>query len=352
MGTPPRRIGVTKGRLRSPILTRYDALLLDLDGTVYRGTKPIAGASEATGVARASGLTVHFLTNNASRSPATVHTLLEGLQIRAEEGEIYTSAQAGARMAADLVPADSPVLVIGSQALVNEVRNAGLQPVFRADDEPDAVIQGFCPDTSWHELAEASLAVHGDARWIACNGDVTIPTERGLLPGNGSLLAVVREVTGRSPVIAGKPQRRMFDHVVAHAQALRPLVVGDRIDTDIAGATAAGLDSLLVLSGVTSPARLLAAETLRRPRYVSADISALQIPAEDLEISPKPRWRVYVTGDVVRLCSRPGFSEHPDPQGALRSLCAAWWGKGIGLPKVEAADDYAQLTLQELNLLS
>lgn len=335
----------------SSILETYDLLIFDLDGTVYRGEEPITGAPDVLSSARKNGTQVRFVTNNASRGPAAVRTILQELGIDAEEDEIYTSARAGALTAAGLAPADAPVLVVGAPALAHEVRCAGLRPVPAADPPPAAVVQGFSPDISWRELAEATIAVRAGARWIACNNDITLPSERGLLPGNGSLVGVVQAATGRTPIVAGKPGRALFDHAVAGARARHPLVVGDRLDTDIAGATAAGLDSLLVLSGVSSPGDLLAAAPTSRPRYVSADVSGLFGSQERAEIARHPDWHVEVSGVVVSLLGRPGRAHRARPLDALRALCAAWWSAGDGRPQVVAEDSSARSALQELGML-
>lgn len=334
------------------ILESYDLLIFDLDGTVYRGEEPIAAASEVLSSARKHGTMVRFVTNNASRGPEEVRAILHKLRVDAAADEIYTSARAGALTAADLVPPAAAVLVVGSPALAHEVRCAGLQPVRTADPAPAAVVQGFNPDIGWRELAEATIAVRSGAWWVACNNDVTLPSERGLLPGNGSLVGVVRAATDRTPVVAGKPGRALFDHAVGRTRARTPLVVGDRLDTDIAGASAAGLDSLLVLSGVSSPGDLLAAAPANRPRYVSADLSGLFAPRDRAEISGRPGWQVEVSGAVVRLSGRPGRARRAEPLDGLRALCSAWWSVGDGHPEVVAEDGVARSVLQELGLLA
>ena len=164
------------------------------------------------------------------------------------------------------------VLVVGTGALVREVELVGLTPTRTADDAVAAVVQGLAKDTSWHDLAEATVAINAGALWVACNVDPTLPTERGMLPGNGSLVAAVRAATGREPLVAGKPATPLMDEAIRAANADHALAIGDRLDTDIAGAAAAGLDSLLVLSGVETPAdapRVRPAADLprrRRPR--------------------------------------------------------------------------------------
>jgi len=343
---------MTGSCVRRSVLETHDLLIFDLDGTVYRGEEPIAGASEVLSSARKNGTTVRFVTNNASRGPEEVRATLHELRIDAADDEIYTSARAGALTAADLVSVGAPVLVVGSPALAHEVRCAGLRPVFTADPPPSAIVQGLSPAITWHELAEATIAVRSGARWVACNNDITLPSARGLLPGNGSLVGVVRAATDRTPVVAGKPGRALFDYAVAGTQARRPLVVGDRLDTDIAGASAAGLDSMLVLSGVSSPGDLLAAAPTSRPRYVSADVSGLFGPSVRAEIAPHPDWRVEISGAVATLSGRPGRTHRPESLGALRALCAAWWSAGGGRPELVAENGSARSALRGLGLLN
>ncbi|GAA2972863.1 HAD-IIA family hydrolase [Actinokineospora diospyrosa] len=300
------------------LLDGYDALLFDLDGTVYRGGQAISGAAAAVAAARADGTTVRFVTNNASRSPAQVAEHLTGLGVPTEPGEVSTSAQAAAAvLAARLTPGEH-VLVLGTSALAAEVTAVGLTPV-RTADGVAAVVQGLSPDLSWNDLAEAAVAINAGALWIACNVDRTLPTERGLLPGNGSLVHALRYATEREPEVAGKPATPLMDESVRAAAAHRPLVVGDRLDTDIEGAVTAGLDSLLVLTGVATPADVLAAGPEARPTYLAADLTAITAPVADLEIGPKPGWSLRLEHDTITITG------DGDPLDLLRALCATTW---------------------------
>ncbi|QFZ22329.1 HAD-IIA family hydrolase [Saccharothrix syringae] len=256
------------------LLDRYDALLLDLDGTVYRGREAVPGAVEAVAAAREHGVGVRFVTNNASRSPSDVAGHLTELGFHAALEEVSTSAQAGAAMLLDLVPPGTRVVVLGTDALAEEVRSRGFEPV-RSADGAGAVVQGLSQELGWRELAEACVAIRAGARWVACNVDATLPTERGLLPGNGALVAALRTATGVEPLVAGKPATPLLEQAAKSVGAQRPLVVGDRLDTDIAGAVSAGMDSLLVLTGVSTEeeARLLPED--RRPTHVAPDLSIL-----------------------------------------------------------------------------
>lgn len=192
--------------------TTFDALLLDLDGTVFCGHEPTPGAVDA--VAEIPARTF-WVTNNASRSADQVADHLHSMGFPADPDDVITSAQAGARMLADRLAPGSRVLVLGSASLAGEVRAVGLEPVRTFDDAPAAVIQGYSPDIGWADLAEAALAIQSGALWVATNLDLTLPSERGLLPGNGSLVAAVRVATGVEPLVAGKPARTMMDAALA-----------------------------------------------------------------------------------------------------------------------------------------
>ncbi|GIE81613.1 acid sugar phosphatase [Actinoplanes philippinensis] len=282
----------------------YDLVVFDLDGVVFLIDKPIPGAAGAIDRLRSGATPIAFATNNASRRAADVAALLTGMGVNAEPAEVLTSAGAAAALLAERLPAGAPVLVVGAEALRAEVRDAGLTPVGTAEDEPVAVVQGYGPEVGWKILAEATLAVRAGAAWYATNTDRTLPSPRGPLPGNGSLVAVLRTALGRDPdVVVGKPQPGLFRTAAAQSRAQRPLAVGDRLDTDIQGAVTAGMDSLLVLTGVSGPADLLAAPADRRPTYVAADLSALfrpagesRLPAVGDEARPGDAARLPVSG--------------------------------------------------------
>lgn len=254
------------------LATLHDCLLLDLDGTLLRGTRAIDGVADALSRTTTRNL---FLTNNASRSAAEVAQYLCELGFDASPHDIVTSGRCAALLlGAELTPG-SRVLVIGSDALATEVNEVGLQPIRRWADGPDAVVQGFAPDIGWRDLAEAALAIGAGTPWVATNPDLTLPTERGLVPGNGSLVAALRAATGAEPQVVGKPHGFIFREALSRSDFQRPLMVGDRLDTDIAGANSAGLPSLLVLSGVSSAADALRAQPAQQPTYIAADLRGI-----------------------------------------------------------------------------
>ena len=263
------------------LVDSYDLIILDLDGVVYLIDKPIPGAAETVERLHAERTPIAYVTNNASRRAAEVAALLTEMGVPAGAEEVLTSAGAAGAMLAARLPAGAPVLVVGADALRAEVRDAGLTPVDAFEDKPAAVVQGYGPDVGWRILAEAALSVRAGALWMATNADRTLPSARGPLPGNGSLIAVLRTALDREPdVVVGKPEPALFTTAAERANARRPLVVGDRLDTDIEGAVSAGMDSLLVLSGISDRAELLAAPVQRRPTFVAADVTALFEPAE------------------------------------------------------------------------
>lgn len=257
------------------LIDDYDALLYDLDGTIYRGEEIIPGADVAVEAAHAAGTKVRFVTNNASRGPDEVASHLTRIRVRAVPAEVSTSAQAAATVLAGKLLPDTTVLVVGSAALEHEVEIRGLTTTRVHTDAVQAVVQGLSKDTSWRDLAEACVAIRAGALWVACNVDPTLPTERGPLPGAGSLVAALRMATGAEPLVAGKPATPLMDEARRSADARNPLVIGDRLDTDIAGAVAADMDSLLVLSGVSTAQELLDAPEEMRPTYLAHDVAAV-----------------------------------------------------------------------------
>ena len=260
----------------------YDVLLFDLDGVVYIGGTAIPGAPEALQRAKGAGAHVAYVTNNASRTPAAVAALLEGMGAPVTEADVVTSAQAAARLLADKLPPKSKVLVIGATALRLAVRERGLVPVSTATEKPAAVVQGFAPGIDYGALAEGGLAVRAGALFVATNADSTIPNARGTAPGNGSLLKVIEHATGIAPVVAGKPEPPLHHESVIRTGARRPLVIGDRLDTDIEAAYNAGTDSLLVLTGVDNPRTVTLASRHRRPTYIAETLEALTEPYPDV----------------------------------------------------------------------
>ena len=319
-----------------PLDTAYDVALLDLDGVVYLGGTPIPGAAEALRKAGAAGMRLAYVTNNAFRTPAAIAELLTSFGVPAAPEDVVTSAQAAARLLAERLPAGAPVLVVGGSGLRMALRERGLRPVSTAIDKPQAVVQGYAPDISYSLLAEGGLAVAAGALFVASNGDRTLPSRRGRQPGNGSLIQVIATATGRKPLVAGKPEPPLHHESVLRTGAKNPLVVGDRLDTDIEAAHRVGADSLLVLTGVTGPAEAVLAPPPQRPTYLSEDLAGLLDPypgsTEEDGAFGCGGWTARLNGDHLELT---GGGERID---GLRALCAAaWTANSVSKEAVRAA---------------
>ncbi|MGW0480078.1 HAD-IIA family hydrolase [Nonomuraea sp. NPDC003214] len=316
------------------LIDGYDTLLLDLDGVVYLGRHAVPGAPEALEQARRRGARLAYVTNNASRTPAAIATHLRELGVPAEAADVVTSAQAAARVVAERVPAGSNVLVVGGSGLRLAVRDRGLRPVTTAAAEPAAVVQGIAPGLSYELLSEGALAVRRGALFVASNGDATMPTGRGEQPGNGAMVRVIAHATGVEPVYAGKPDPPLHRESVIRTGARRPLVVGDRLDTDIEGAVNAGVDGLLVLTGVARPVDLLTAGPRHRPTYVGEDLGALLEPYPPVRDGECGGWRARWAGGALRL---DGDGSRID---GLRAACdAVWAAVGDGRAEEDAVKE-------------
>jgi len=311
-------------------LDGVDTVLADLDGVVYRGSQAIDHAVESL-TAAARTHRVGYITNNASRTAATVAAQLTGYGLEVEADDVVTSPQAAVRLLADAVPAGSTVLVVGGEGLTSVLEEEGFVVTRSADDHPAAVVQGFSPDVGWQHLAEASYALAEGIPWIATNTDWTIPQERGTAPGNGTLVSAVHTAVGRLPVTAGKPETPIFRAATERFGAEKALFIGDRLDTDVKGANDAGLVSVLVLTGIDGAKQLLAADARSRPDIVLGDLRELAEPypevvehdEDDVHVVSVRAASVAVRGGVVRVLT-PG----PDPVDLLRAGAAAVWGTG------------------------
>nr|WP_237703149.1 HAD-IIA family hydrolase [Candidatus Protofrankia datiscae] len=301
----------------APLVDVHDAALMDLDGVVYRGSEAVPHAAPAIAAARGRGMRVVFVTNNALRTPARVAERLRSFGVPAAPADVVTSAQAAARLLAERLPRGAAVLVAGGEGLREAVRDVGLRPVTAAAEEPAAVVQGFDPAIDYARLAEAALAIQAGVLWVASNTDASVPTERGLLPGNGSLVAMLRTATGMVPLVAGKPERALHEESVHRAGARSPLIVGDRLDTDIASAVRSGTPSLLVLTGVTSSGELLRAGAPYRPTYLAADLRGLFVR------HPGTRVSVPASAPTAGDGCTAGPVDGAGPDG-VEAFCGQW----------------------------
>jgi HAD superfamily hydrolase (TIGR01450 family) len=300
---------------------QHDCLLLDLDGTLFRGAEPTIGAVETLSTVDVPTL---FITNNASRRAAEVADHLCELGFSAKPDDVVTSAHTAAQVLASELPGDSGVLVVGTDALAAEIAAAGLRPVRQWSDAPVAIVQGHSADTCWADLAEAALAIRGGALWVAANVDVTLPSERGLLPGNGAMVAALRAATDQEPRVTGKPQPALFRDALSRGDFHHVLVVGDRLDTDIEGANAADLPSLMVLTGVNNATDAIFAPAQRRPTYIANDLRALVDSPDALRVAPQPAWHAAVkSAEIIVNSSHDDASD--DGVSVIRAVADAVW---------------------------
>jgi len=325
-------------------LDGVDLLLADLDGVVYTGPTALPYAVESINRAQ-KDIRVGYLTNNASRTDAAVASHLTDLGLTVAPEDVVTSPQAAVALLGGLVPAGAKILVVGGDGLVDELQKAGFSVTRSADDDPSAVVQGFAPEVGWADLAEASFALQArpgrdDLPWVATNTDWTIPQERGIAPGNGTLVSAVHSAIGRLPVVAGKPERAIFDAAVARFHASHPLFVGDRLDTDILGSNRAGIRSALVMTGIDRAKQVLAAPEESRPSYLLGDLRELFEPYPPAETRTERRSGdslVTVGEAVVRIHdNRVGIDRAGGRSiDLLRAGAAAIWGTGVPIYALE-----------------
>ena len=339
----------------------YRGVVCDLDGVVYRGHEAVPHAVEALEGLRAAGRGVVYATNNASRTPQEVAAQLASLGLTLTAGDVVTSSQAGATRLAALLPTGAEVLAVGGPGVPDALHEVGLTPVrsdtvaARAagsggpgsdgpgdDGEPGGevarvagadgavvagVLQGYGPTVGWADLAEAAYAVQAGAVWVATNVDTTLPTARGLAPGNGTLVEAVRQATGVEPLVVGKPHTPLYD-LSAQVLGVGPeqtLAIGDRLDTDIAGANAAGMPSLLVLTGVHGVREAALATAPERPRYLATDLRALADPYAE-PVRSGDGWSCGGARAEVGEDGTVHLAGGGSPDERLRCAVAALWG--------------------------
>jgi glycerol-1-phosphatase len=330
-----------------PPAERFDVALLDLDGVVYVGPDAVPGVPASLARARAGGMRLGFVTNNASRTPDEVAAHLGELGVPASAADVITSSQAAAAVVRAEHGAGARVLPVGGPGVAAALAEAGLTVVSGAEEHPVAVVQGYGRDVGWAQLAEAVVAVRGGATHVATNADATIPSPRGPLPGNGALVGVVSAVTGQPPVVTGKPDPAMHAECVRRTGAVRPLVVGDRLDTDIEGARRAGAAGLLVLTGVTDPRALLAARPQERPDLLAPDTAGLLVAHLPVERTAGGwtcgGWTARTGEGGLVLAADGPLRPEGDGLDGLRALCVAAWSlPDHGLPELRTAADDAR----------
>jgi glycerol 3-phosphatase-2 len=268
----------------APVVEAHDLVMFDLDGVVYVGGEAIEGVADHIDRVRASGRHVAFVTNNASRTPAQVAERLTGVGVAADAADVVTSARAAPRLLAEAHGEGARILLLGGEGLRVALLEAGLEPT----DDPEgavAVASGYGPDVRWRDIMRASTLVRDGLPYVASNADLTIPTPYGLAPGHGVLVRTITGFAGVEATVAGKPEKPLMEETVLRVGGDRPIMVGDRLDTDIEGAHAIAAPSLLVLTGVTWLEELAAATEELRPTYISPTLEGLfephAVPAED-----------------------------------------------------------------------
>jgi glycerol-1-phosphatase len=305
----------------------YDLLMFDLDGVVYVDGHAVEHAAESIARARGTGAHIAFITNNASRTPEEVAAQLRELGVEADPHDVVTSAQAAAGLLRDTHGAAAPIAVLGAGGLVEALTEAGLEPVEVGDPRAVAVVSGYAPDIRWRVIMQAATLIRNGLPWVASNTDLTLPTDNGLAPGHGLLVRLISDFAEVTPEVAGKPRRPLLDETRKRVGGRRPLMVGDRLDTDIAGATEAGTDSLLVMTGVSSLDDLLSATSDERPTWIGHDLTALGRPGS--EATPEGDawtsgpWRAEVEGG--RLVVEGGGGQPEERDSWWTAVAAAGW---------------------------
>ncbi|UDY25275.1 HAD-IIA family hydrolase [Nocardioides sp. Kera G14] len=284
-----------------PLTELYDLVMLDLDGVVYISGAAVPGAPDHLAAARAAETKLAFITNNAARTPDAVADHLRELGITAEAGDVVTSAQAAARVLVERLGTGTPVAALGAEGLFEALRAEGLVAVPVDDDSAQALVDGYGPDVLWKDVMRAAVRIREGLWWVATNTDMSIPTAYGTAPGNGVIVDMLRRFSGVEPEVAGKPDRPLLDETIRRVGGERPLMVGDRLDTDILGGHNAGVDTLLVMTGVTGLEELVAAVPGERPTYISSDLAGLLEPHPvvhlDGESVTSGGWRARIAPD-------------------------------------------------------
>ncbi|WP_134742352.1 HAD-IIA family hydrolase [Nocardioides sp. 503] len=324
------------GESDTDLSTAYDLAMLDLDGVVYIGGEAVPGAPAHLDAVREAGMRLAFVTNNAARPPGAVATHLRELGVTADPEDVVTSAQAAARVLVDRLGTGARVVLLGAAGLEEALAAEGLVATDVEDEDAQALVTGYGPEVRWRHIMRAAVRVRDGLWWVASNADYTIPTAYGVAPGHGVLVETLARFTGVDPVVAGKPQRPLLDETVRRVGGRRPLMVGDRLDTDIEGARNAGIDSLLVLTGVTGLPELVAAGEGERPTYVSRDLGGLLRPHE----SPTGDdggwalggWRATVADDRLEVTGSG------DPEAWWAVVATAAWAHVDGGGAVPATD--------------
>lgn len=278
------------GASRQPLVEVHDLVMFDLDGVVYIESAPVPGAPEQLARLRGGTTKLAFITNNASRPPDAVVEKLAGIGVEADAHEVVTSAQAAAHLLVERHGEGGVIACLGAVGLDEALREVGLEPAAVDDARAVALATGYGPDVVWRDVMRAAVRVRDGLPWVASNTDLSLPTKFGQAPGHGVMVDMLERFSGVKAVVAGKPQRPLLDETIRRMGGARPLMVGDRLDTDIEGANNIGIDSLLVMTGVTGLPELAAAGPELRPTYVATDLEGLFVP-HPAPVTDGPKWQ-------------------------------------------------------------
>jgi glycerol 3-phosphatase-2 len=335
----------------------YEAFLLDLDGVVYRGSEAVPGAPEALARLREAGRSVMFLTNNSARTPDQIVEKLHRLDVEATPEEVVTSAQALADLLASR-DGDRTAYVIGEDGILEALGAAGIEVLEGRPDRTAYVVVGWDRGVTYDDLRTASVLVGRGAALVATNSDPSYPAEGGeLWPGAGAILAAIETATGVRAEVAGKPHVPLFETALSRAGTRQAAVVGDRIETDVAGARAAGLDGILVWTGAAAPADLLDHDAIpdatiptleglfgERPSPAIRPARPEDVPqVRDLlrEAALDPAEAGHTEGVVVATDGdrvvATGAAEVEGEHGYVRSVAVPEQARGIGLGSLVTA---------------
>lgn len=269
---------------------KYDSLILDLDGVVYIGNNEVPYAIESLNAVKPY-VKITAATNNASRHRSSVAAHLQALGLAIHENEVVTSSDSAADFINAHLPGIERILVIGGDGLAKTLEEKGFEvlragrsyeEIARVAKNCELIVEGHGTDTSWWDITAVIWALQSGKPWIATNRDMTVPLPFGTSIGNGGFVALIESFANLSPIVTGKPEKFLFETLVARLSLQSPLVIGDSFSTDISGAQNAGLDSLLVLTGVTDRAMLEASAI--KPTYVADDLRVLLSPSAPQEL--------------------------------------------------------------------
>jgi 4-nitrophenyl phosphatase len=253
-------------------MTPLKAILLDMDGVLWRGTEAIGSVPTNLAAIAAKGLQAAFVTNNATLTVAQYQEKFRGFGAEVEAGQIFTSSNAAAHYLSEQHPNGGNVYVIGEKGLRQAMEDKGFS---LADKDCLAVVAGLDRELTYDKLRQATLLIRAGATFIGTNPDRTLPSSNGPVPGAGSILAALEAATDTKPVVIGKPGTAILEAAMAAlgASPAETLMVGDRIDTDVAAGQKAGCQSALVLTGITSEQE--ASAWRPAPEYIAADLATL-----------------------------------------------------------------------------